>query len=270
MIVAAVSILVSAAPGFAQCSDADKKSLEAWDRAWGVATTSGDRAALQTIIADDYQALGGAASTGKTATIDGAVATAEWNRANPADAPRTVYDAYSISCTPNTATITHRNTVTARVNGKDQTFASRSVHVLEKRGGRWQAVANAGHGLDDQAQLGYMERDWIEAAIKKDASWVERNYAADASDIGSLNGAIMSKAQAIADMRNTKTTYDKIDLSDMNIRVDGNTAVVTSVNHFTGRDDQGKALSRKARFTDVFVKRDGRWQVWATQGTIIP
>jgi len=30
---------------------------------------------------------------------------------------------------------------------------------LEKRGGRWQVVSNAGHGLDDQATLAYMERD---------------------------------------------------------------------------------------------------------------
>jgi ketosteroid isomerase-like protein len=268
-ILAAVSILFAAAPAFAQCSDADKKSLEAWDRGWGEATTRGDRAALQSIIADDFQGLGAAATTGKTATIDAAVATAERNRANPADAPRIVYDAYSISCTRSSATITHRNTVTARVDGKDQTFATRSVHVLEKRGGRWQAVANAGHGLDDQATLAYMERDWIDAAVKKDASWVERNYASDASDIGSTSGGIMNKAQTVADMRNTKTTYDKIDLSDLNIRVDGNTAVVTSINHFTGRDDQGKPLDRRARFTDVFIKRDGRWQVWATQGTPI-
>jgi ketosteroid isomerase-like protein len=234
-----------------------------------VATTSGDRAALQTIIADDYQGLGGTAITGKTATIDGAVAAAERNRANPADAPRIVYDAYSISCTPNSATITHRNTVTARVDGKDQTFASRSVHVLEKRGGRWQAVANAGHSLDDQTQLAYMERDWVDAARNRDASWVEKNYASDASDISSADGAIANKTRAIADMRNDKTTYQSIDISDMNIRVDGNTAVVTSVNDFKGTDAQGKPTNRRARFTDVFIKRDGRWQVWATQGTLV-
>jgi ketosteroid isomerase-like protein len=268
-ILAAVSILFAAAPAFAQCSDADKKALEAFDRSWGEATTTGDRAGLQRILADDYQSLGVAAAQGKTVTIDAAVAAAERNRANPADAPRIVYDSYSVNCSPNTATITHRNAVTQRVDGKDQSFSTRSVHVLEKRGGRWQVVSNAGHGLDDQATLAYMERDWIDAAVKKDASWVQRNYASDASDIGSSSGGIMNKAQAVADMRNTKTTYDKIDLSDLNIRVDGNTAVVTSINHFTGRDDQGKPLDRRARFTDVFVKRDGRWQVWATQGTPI-
>jgi len=269
-ILAAVSILFAAAPAFAQCSDADKKALEAFDHAWGVATTRGDRAALQAILADEYQGLGPAATQGKAAAIDASVQAAERNRANPADAPRLAYDSYSIACTANTATITHRTVATVSVDGKDQTFQNRSVHVLEKRGGRWQVVANAGHGLDDQGVLAYMEREWIDAAVKHDASWVERNYAFDASDISSGTGAIMTKAQVVADMRTDKTAFQSIDLSDMNVRVEGNTAVVTSVNHFVGRDAQGKPMDRRARFTDVFIKRDGRWQVWATQGTTIP
>jgi ketosteroid isomerase-like protein len=269
-ILAAVSILFAAAPAFAQCSDADKKALEAFDRTWGDATTRGDRTALQAIMADEYQGLGPAATQVKTETIDAAIRTAERNRANPAEAPRIVYDSYSIACTPNTATITHRNVVTVRVDGKDQTFNTRSVHVLEKRGGRWQVVANAGHGLDDQAVLAYMEREWNDASLKHDAAWVERNYASDASDISSRTGAIMSKAQAVADARTDKTALQSLDLSDLNVRIEGNTAVVTGVNHVVGRDAEGKPMNRRVRFTDVFIKRDGRWQVWATQGTQIP
>ncbi|MGI8498474.1 MAG: hypothetical protein ACR2OG_12915 [Gemmatimonadaceae bacterium] len=61
-ILAAVAILFAATPAFAQCSDADKKALEAFDHTWGDATTRGDRAALQAIFADDYQGLGLAAN----------------------------------------------------------------------------------------------------------------------------------------------------------------------------------------------------------------
>ncbi|MEP6858833.1 MAG: DUF4440 domain-containing protein, partial [Gemmatimonadales bacterium] len=125
-ILAAVSILFAAAPAFAQCSDADKKALEAFDRAWGDATTSGNRAALQAIYANEYQGLGPAVTLGKAAAIDAAVQAAERNRANPADAPRLAFDSYSIACTPNSATITHRTAATVKVDGKDQTFQSRS------------------------------------------------------------------------------------------------------------------------------------------------
>jgi len=269
-ILAAVTILFAAAPAFAQCSDADKKALEAFDHQWGDATTRGDRAALQAILADEYQGLGPAATQGKAAVIDASVQAAERNRANPADAPRLAYDSYSIACTPNTATITHRTVVTVKVDGKDQTFNARGVHVLEKRAGRWQVVANANHGLDDQGVLAYMEREWNDASLKHDASWFERNYAFDASDISSRTGAIMTKAQVVADARTDKTALQSLDLSELNVRIEGNTAVVTGVNHIVGRDAQGKPMDRRARFTDVFIKRDGRWQVWATQGTTIP
>ena len=42
---------------FGQCSDSDKKALEAFDTAWGVASVSGDRAALMNIYADDYMGM---------------------------------------------------------------------------------------------------------------------------------------------------------------------------------------------------------------------
>ena len=269
-VLAAVPIFLTAAPAFAQCSDAEKKALEAFDRTWGEATTRGDRAALQAIYADEYQGLGLAANQGKAAAIDAAVQAAETNRANPGNVPRVVYDSYSIACTPSSATVTHRNLVTTRVDGKDETVASRSVHVFEKRGARWQIVANAGHALNDQAVLTYMEREWNDAVVRRDAAWVERNYAADASDISSRTGAIATKSQAVADARSDKSVYQSLDLSDLNVRVEGNTAVVTGVNHMVGRDAEGKPVNRRIRFTDVFIKRDGRWQVWATQGTTIP
>lgn len=263
-------MLFAASPALAQCSDADKQALEAFDRTWGDATTRGDRAALQTIIADDYQGFGPAANQAKAATIDAAVRTAERNRTEPASAPRIVYDSYTSTCTPNTATITHRNVVTTRVDGKDQTSYSRSVHFMEKRGGRWQVVANTGHPLDDQGVLAYMERDWNDAVIKRDAGWFERNYAFDVTEISSRNGSIKTKAQALESARTDKASYQSLELSDLNVRVEGNTAVVTGVNHEVGRDEQGKPINRRVRFTDVFIKRDGRWQVWATQGTVIP
>jgi ketosteroid isomerase-like protein len=269
-LLAAVSILFAAAPAFAQCSDADKKALEAFDRSWTEANTRGDRAALQTILADEYQGLGPAATQSKTAAIDAAVRAAEQNRANPGEAPRLVHDFYSISCTPNSATITHRSSSTTRVDGKDQTFNSRNLHVLEKRGGRWHVVSNTGHALDDVGTILYMEREWNDAALKKDASWGERNYASDFSEISGSNAAFANKAQAVANARSEKNVYQSLDLSDLNVRTEGNVAVVTGINHVVGRDAEGKPMNLRVRFTDVFIKRDGRWQVWATQGTFVP
>ncbi|MFN2398878.1 MAG: nuclear transport factor 2 family protein [Gemmatimonadaceae bacterium] len=267
VLAAALLVLVTSASAYAQCTDADRKKLEEFDTAWGEAGIRGDRAFLQNVYADNYMGLGSGATLAKAQTIDNTVRDAERSKANPQDAPKVTADHYIIACTPNSATITHRNTVMAKVDGKEQTFYSRSVHVLEKRGDRWQVVSNAGHALDDAGILLYMERDWNEASRKRDAAWFERNYASDASDISSRTGEIHSKAEEIASMKTDKSVVESLELSELNVRIEGTAAIVTGVNHVKGRDEQGKAFDRRVRFTDTFVKRDGRWQVWATQGT---
>ena len=270
--VLAVSLLMiaTATIAFGQCSDADKKKLEDLDRTWGEASVRGDRAFLQNVYADNYVGLGAAGMLDKAQSIDAAVKQAERDKANPQNAAKVTHDYYMITCTPNSATITHRNVITAKAGGKDETFYTRSVHVLERRGDGWQVVSNAGHPLDDAGVLLYMEREWNDAEKRGDMAWFERNYADDATDINSRTGAINSKAEAIASMKNDKTTLDSLELSELNPRVEGNSAIVTGVNRVKGKDAQGQAFDRRVRFTDTYIKRDGRWQVWATQGTSIP
>jgi len=254
---------------FGQCSDSDKKALEAFDTAWGVASVSGDRAALMNIYADDY--IGMPALQSKAAAIDGAVKAAEKDKANPAGADKVTHDNYVITCTPNSATITHRNVIWTPngEGGKPETFYTRSVHFLEKRGGKWLAVSNAGGGLDDYGVLWYLEHDWNNAAIKRDKDWFTNHFASDYTSVSSGTGALSHKDDDISEMIKGPVE-DWNDLSDMNIRVDGNIAVVTGINHVKGKDDKGVAYERKIRFTDTWIKRDGRWQAWATQGTRMP
>jgi ketosteroid isomerase-like protein len=267
----AVSLLIMATATlvFGQCSEADKKKLEVFDRAWGEASQRGDKAFLQNIYGDNYVGLSPAGMLNKTQTMDNAVKQAERDRSNPQDAAKVAHDYYMITCTPNSATITHRNVITAKRDGKEWTFYSRSVHVLERSGDRWLVVSNAGHPLNDEGVLLYMEQEWNDASKRADVAWFERNYASDASDISSRTGAIHSKAEEIASMKTDKSALDSLELSDLNVRVEGNSAIVTGVNRVKGRDAQGQALDRKTSFTDTYIKRDGRWQVWATQGTLI-
>ncbi len=254
---------------FGQCSSADKAALEAFDRAWGVAGENGDKGALMNILADDFVGLPGMVT--KTASIEGTMKTFERNKANPAGADKVTHDSYTISCTPNSATIIHRNIVWTPdgTGGKPETFWTRSIHFLEKRGGKWQVVSNAGHEMDDAMILGYLENDWNNAAIKKDKAWFDKYYAAEFSSVSSRDGRLRNKEEDIATL-NDAGGDDWAEILGMNIRVDGNTAIVTGVNHVKGKDDKGVAYDVKVRFTDTWIKRDGRWQAWATQGTRMP
>lgn len=264
---AVVMIAASSIPAFADCPAADRKMLEEFDRAWGNAGERGDRAHLQGVFADDFSGLSPAGLVGKTETIDLAVRDFERTRTSGRPAPTVVHDYYLIGCTPNTATITHRNVVTNTVDGKPTTLYTRSVHFLEKRANRWVVVSNAGHPLSDGAILLYMEHEWNDADLKRDVTWHERSYSDEFSGISSRNGARRTKTEDIASV--SKGGLDFAELSDLEVRVEGNTGVVTGANHVKGKDDKGVAFDRNVRFTDTFVKRDGRWLVLASQGTDI-
>ena len=254
----------------AACSSADVKALEAWDRAWGVASESGDMAALDKIYTDDFLDVSmDAAGRDRAQTLAEIAADAAAARGKP-PMVKTVPDHYAIHCTANSAIITHRNTITGTgEDGKSWTRYRRSVHVLEKRKGAWQVVSNSGHPLGDMGQLYYMEQDWNDADMNNDVAWFERNLAHDYSSVSSRTGVLTDKAEDVADVRSRKGKLTAAVLSDVDVRVSGDTAVVTGVNHITGTDDKNQAFDRRVRFTDTFVKRDGRWQVWATQGTTI-
>jgi ketosteroid isomerase-like protein len=263
---AVVMLVAVSAMAFGQASEADARKLEEFDRTWGDASVRGDRAALNNFLADDFTGIGMNGTQTKTQTIDNAVKMAEKNMNNP-DAPAVAHDFYVISTSGNSATITHRNIITTKVNGKEETSYSRSIHFLEKRGGAWKVVSSTGNSLDDYAVLVYKEQEWNNADIKRNNTWFEMNYADDATDISSRTGVLSGKKETIADLKSSKRTMESAVLSNLNVRVDGNFAVVTGVNHVKGHDEAGAAYDRNASFTDTYIKRDGRWLVWATQGT---
>ncbi len=260
-------VVATAKSGFAQCTEADKAALEAFDKSWSEAGLRGDRAALETFYAANFVAHNPGGPVDRATTLANTIRTAEQNRATPQ--PVTVFDHYMITCTPVTATITHRNTTPAAAGSNGAPVYSRSVHFLEKRGNRWQVVSTAGHALGDAAVLAYMELDWNAASKRRDVSWTENNYAPFATEVSSRTGALETKAQTVESMKADKSVVETLDLSDLATRVEGNTAVVTGVNHVKGRDAAGKAFDRRVRFTDTFIKQDGQWKVWATQGTPI-
>jgi len=262
---AEVVISAFSTPAFTQCTDADTKKLEEFDRAWSEATRSGDRGALQGIVADKVTGITPTGLTSKAELLENVVSAADSAKASGRPAPHVVYDHYLIGCTPTSATITHRNTVTETGNGKEHTSYSRSVHVVEKQGDRWQVVSNAGHPLAESTVLLYLERDWNQAEMKRDAAWFEQTLIDNYTGVDGRTGKPTTKADNIANIK--KTTVDSASLSGLDVRMQGDTAVITGLTHNKGKDDKGAAFDRKIRFTDVWVKRDGKWQVLSSHGS---
>ncbi len=269
-LVAAMLASVSSPALSQQCPATEQARLREFDSAWTEATNRGDRAQLEAIFADDFASTDINGSQNKATAIDAAVRAAERRRASGQTAPPTVYDNYVISCTQVSAVITHRSMTTTPVNGKEQASFFRSVHVLEKRGGRWRVVGNAGHDLTDAAVLLYLENDWNDARIRKDLPWFERILTDDVTAASASTGTFQTKSQYLESIRADKSVIESIELLEPAVRVDGNTAIITGINRTRGRDAQGKPFDRRALFTGTWVKRDGRWMVSAFQGTVIP
>jgi ketosteroid isomerase-like protein len=110
-----------------------------------------------------------------------------------------------------------------------------------------------------------MERDWTDASLKKDATAMDKIVADDWIGLD-FQGKSVTKAQIIAEMKSGASSSTSIDLADMKVRVFGDTAVVTGgdteKSTYKGKDSSGKYV-----WTDVFMKRNGRWQAVASQST---
>ena len=120
------------------------------------------------------------------------------------------------------------------------------------------------------AALLQMEDAWNAAYGRRDETWFQQNLADDYTEIGDDGRTINDKAGATAAMKADKSTALETDLSDMKVRVEGDAAVVTGVNHVRLKDPTGKQQDYKHRFTDTFVKRDRRWLIWANESTRMP
>ena len=110
-----------------------------------------------------------------------------------------------------------------------------------------------------------IEHELLTALLKGDASAEER-YFADTYIFTDPDGFVQNKSQAIADLKSGDLKLQSATLDDSKVQVYGDTAIVT----FSSKDKgtyKGKDISGNTRWTDVFVKKNGRWQVVATHGS---
>ena len=109
------------------------------------------------------------------------------------------------------------------------------------------------------------EEAWRQARIDGDVGFLELFYAKEGRLQG-IDGKLQSREADIDIFRTGKIKPKFINHGPIDITVYGNTAVVTGVDHLGGTAF-GRYGEMFIRFTDVLVKRDGRWQLIIEQGT---
>lgn len=112
-----------------------------------------------------------------------------------------------------------------------------------------------------------LEDERNRAIVRGDASALERMTADDYTFI-TLRGELRTKSEIVKGFQSGSFKYDSRTISDLNVRVYGDTAIVTGRSTQKGSEN-GKDYSGDYRFTRVYVKQKGRWMTVALQTTLI-
>ena len=110
-----------------------------------------------------------------------------------------------------------------------------------------------------------LEHEWADAVKHQDAGAIDR-IQAEEFVFTDPAGQTWTKTRGLDSIKAGDLVIDSFELTDAQVKIYGNTAVVTFAITWHG-SFRGNDVSGPQRMTDVLVKRDGRWQCVASQAT---
>lgn len=111
-----------------------------------------------------------------------------------------------------------------------------------------------------------MERQAKEASLHRDPDFPLRTLADDYVAITPL-GQVKTKQETLSARRSGQLRYESMNVTDMVVRLYGDTAVVTARADVKGHQ-LGEDFSGPYRYTRVWVRRNGHWQTVSYQATV--
>jgi ketosteroid isomerase-like protein len=111
-----------------------------------------------------------------------------------------------------------------------------------------------------------MERLAREASLHRDPDFSQRTLADDYVAITPL-GTVTTKQDTVSARKSGQLHYDTINVTDMVVRLYGDTAIVTARADVKGHQ-LGEDFSGPYRYTRVWIRKSGRWQAVSYQATV--
>src|SRR3989440_11596811 len=113
-----------------------------------------------------------------------------------------------------------------------------------------------------EQQLKRMTREMADSALRGDKAVAER-YLADTYIETDGNGKVATRAQVLANFPGVPNSMKPtVDIEDIQVHDYGNTAAVSYRSNFHF-EVNGQKVSDSYRITDVWLRRDARWQLIA-------
>lgn len=119
-----------------------------------------------------------------------------------------------------------------------------------------------------EAELRKLNDEVAQMQVRKDAAAAERLLGDEYLFIQG-DGQVSNKAQNVEILRSADFECQALTTDDVQVRVYGNTALIIGRAHFKATY-KGEDVSGEFRYTDVWVRRTGRWQNVASQATRLP
>ena len=114
-------------------------------------------------------------------------------------------------------------------------------------------------------ELGRLEKVWNDAQLSGNADALDRLWADDLV-VTVPNMPVMDKSESLAFVRSGKMKFQTYKTSDIRVRLYGGAGVVTGQLERHRSGNRGE-FEEDWRFTKVYVRRSGRWQVVAWHGS---
>jgi len=111
----------------------------------------------------------------------------------------------------------------------------------------------------DAATIRSLELQWTDS-YRQHKIDILSSLLADEFVITVEDGNVYSKAGYISHTADSKVHVQVAEMSDLKVRMHGDTAVVTGAYHEKG-ESEGKPYEYHDRFTDVWMKTAGKWHV---------
>jgi len=121
--------------------------------------------------------------------------------------------------------------------------------------------------LKPAQELRRLEDGWTIALVKRDSAYFRRNLHPDY--VYSDERGVFNKEQVIAEQISGTDSVTSAENQDMRVHVHGSAAAVTGILIVRGRGKDG-AFEHRYRYTDSFVRENGRWLMFASQDYEIP